>query len=232
VPFANEIISYLEMCQREAMSLQRGMNFDFGRGYSVILMSVRANAPYRDKFQDDGATLIYEGHDAPRSEAIPDPKTVDQPEVTPSGSPTQNRKFFEAVDDYKRSLGPPHQVKVYEKIKQGIWSYNGLFDLVDAWSERIQGRSVFKFKLIAAEGDENRAVRASQDPSKARRLIPTQVKIEVWKRDQGRCVLCGATTGLHFDHVLPFSKGGTSLTASNVQLLCARHNISKGAKLI
>jgi hypothetical protein len=232
VPLANEIISYLEMCQREAMSLQRGMNFDFGRGYSVILMSVRLNAPYRDKFQDDGATLIYEGHDVPRSEAIPDPKAVDQPEYTPSGSPTQNRKFFQAADDYKRGLKPPHQVKVYEKIKQGIWSYNGIFDLVDAWAERAQGRSIFRFKLIAAGGDESRDNRSGQEGAKGRRLIPTQVKVEVWKRDQGRCVLCGATTELHFDHVLPFSKGGTSLTASNVQLLCARHNISKGAKLI
>jgi len=65
-----------------------------------------------------------------------------------------------------------------------------------------------------------------------RRLIPTEVKIEVWRRDNGRCVQCGATDELHFDHVLPYSKGGTSLTAANVQLLCARHNLSKGAKII
>jgi len=70
VPFANEIIPYLEMCQRESMSLQRGMNFYSGRGYSVILMSVRPNAPYRDRFQDDGTTLIYEGHDASRTESV------------------------------------------------------------------------------------------------------------------------------------------------------------------
>jgi len=36
----NEIISYIEMCQRESSSLQRGMNFDLGAGYAVILMSV------------------------------------------------------------------------------------------------------------------------------------------------------------------------------------------------
>jgi HNH endonuclease len=228
---ANEIISYLAMCQRESMSLQRGMNFDFGRGYSVILMSVRRNAPYRDQLQDDGATLIYEGHDAPRSEGLPDPKTVDQPEFTPAGSPTQNRKFYDAAENYQRGLGNPHPVKVYEKIHQGIWSYNGIFQLVDAWRERSQGRSVFKFKLIAVPGSEDSANRPRQDRTEARRLIPTQVKIEVWNRDKGRCVLCGAVDELHFDHVLPFSKGGTSLTADNVQLLCARHNLSKGGKL-
>ena len=45
--------------------------------------------------------------------------------------------------------------------------------------------------------------------------------------DGGRCVVCGATDELHFDHDLPWAKGGTSLVAGNVQLLCARHNISK-----
>ncbi len=220
------------MCQRECMSLQRGMNFDSGRGYSVILMSVRPNAPYRDRLQDEGATLIYEGHDEPRSDRTPDPKAVDQPEFASSGSPTQNRRFFEAAHEYKRGLRPARRVKVYEKIKQGIWSYNGLFSLVDAWSERDHGRSVFKFKLNAVAGDDDSNDRLAHGLAAARRLIPTHVKIEVWKRDKGRCVACGATNELHFDHVLPFSKGGTSLTASNVQLLCARHNLSKGAKLV
>jgi len=214
------------------MSLQRGMNFDYGRGYSVVLMSVRPNAPYRDKFADDGATLIYEGHDAPRCESVPNPKLIDQPEYSPSGSPTQNRRFFDAAQEYKRTSGMPHSVKVYEKIQQGIWSYNGLFHLIDAWREREQGRSVFKFKLVTVEGDEVSGNVSGPEQRQSRRLIPTAVKIEVWNRDKGKCVLCGATDELHFDHVLPFSKGGTSLTAHNVQLLCARHNLSKGAKIV
>jgi len=47
----------------------------------------------------------------------------------------------------------------------------------------------------------------------------------------GKCTKCGASDELHFDHVLPFSNGGTSLTADNVQLLCARHNLQKSAKI-
>lgn len=233
MPLDNEIVSYLEMCGRESMSLQRGMNFDCGgKGYSVILMSVRPNAPYRDRFQDDGATIIYEGHDAPRSETVRDPKTVDQPQFMPSGAPTQNRRFYDAAQQYKSGLRPAQTIKVYEKIKQGIWAYNGLFQLVDAWTEHDAQRSVFKFKLIAIEGETKSAAFAQAGRAENRRLIPTQVKIEVWKRDNGRCVLCGATSELHFDHILPFSKGGSSITASNVQLLCARHNLSKGAKLV
>ncbi len=139
MPFANEIIPYPQMCQRESMSLQRGMNFDIGRGYSVILMSVRPNAPYRDRFQEDGTTLIYEGHDAPRSEAVPNPKTVDQPAFTPSGSRTQNRKFHDAAEKYKRGLSGPHAVRVYEKIHQGIWSDNGLFTWLMRGVKPIRG---------------------------------------------------------------------------------------------
>jgi 5-methylcytosine-specific restriction endonuclease McrA len=37
---------------------------------------------------------------------------------------------------------------------------------------------------------------------------------------------------LHFDHILPFSKGGTSIKAENVQLLCARHNLAESDKII
>lgn len=93
---ANEIISYLEMCQREGVSLQRGMNFGLGGNHSVILMSVRPNAPYEDEIQDNGTVLVYEGHDEPRSSRIADPKRVDQPEHTPSGGLTQNGLFWQA----------------------------------------------------------------------------------------------------------------------------------------
>jgi hypothetical protein len=41
----DNIISYIEMCQREGLSLQAGMNFGAGGNHSVILMSVGSNAP-------------------------------------------------------------------------------------------------------------------------------------------------------------------------------------------
>jgi 5-methylcytosine-specific restriction endonuclease McrA len=59
------------------------------------------------------------------------------------------------------------------------------------------------------------------------RVIPTAVKRAVWKRDRRRCVTCGSTDNLHFDDVIPYSLGGSSLVAENIQLLCARHNLAK-----
>jgi len=214
------------MCQREGVSLQRGMNFGLGGSHSVVLMSLRPNAPYEDELQEGGTVLIYEGHDEARSSRVPDPKRVDQPECSPSGALTQNGLFSRTAQEAKAKLRPPERVRVYEKLRQGIWSYNGVFHLVDAWQQESNGRQVFKFKLVAVEDEEDFSLPVRPDAAR-RRVIPTQVKLEVWKRDGGRCVICGAADELHFDHVVPYSKGGTSLVAENVQLLCARHNIEK-----
>ncbi len=228
---ANEVISYLEMCSREGTSLQRGMNFGLGGDHSVMLMSVRPNAPYRDRLEDNGTTLIYEGHDEPQSAGVPQPKAVDQPYRTAFGTLTQNGRFHEAAQGYKDELRPPERVRVYEKLRQGIWSYNGIFHLVDSWQEDDGTRKACKFKLVAVEGEENLGRPPASHPDR-RRVIPTSVKLAVWRRDGGKCVVCGATDELHFDHDLPYSKGGTSITEENVQLMCARHNLEKGAKII
>jgi len=219
------------MCRREGTSLQAGMNFGLGGNHSVILMSLRRNAPYSDRLEDGGTTLIYEGHDQPKGVSCPNPKVVDQLDRYPSGSLTQNGKFSAAAAAFKGKEHGPERVRVYEKILTGIWSYNGVFHLVDSWRERDALRTVFKFRLIAVEGDEDFEV-PPQPSIQRRRVIPTAVKLAVWKRDEGKCTRCGATDELHFDHDLPWSKGGASITAENVQLLCARHNLEKHDQII
>src|SRR5690606_29048232 len=127
--------------------LQRGMNFRLKGGFSVILMSIRHGAPYADKIEEEGKILIYEGHDIHFKKDGPNPKLVDQPFKNPSGSLTQNGLFYQAAQKYKsnKENGEPELVKVYEKIKPGIWAYNGMFKLIDAWKEIINARKVFKF---------------------------------------------------------------------------------------
>ena len=223
------------MCRREGASLQRGMNFALTRHHSVILMSVRTGAPYRDRLEEDGTVLVYEGHDEPRNRDGLDPKRIDQLERSPRGRPTQNGLFLRAAEEYRSGFREPERVRVYEKLKQGIWSYNGVFHLLDAWREHDGNRNVFRFKLVAVEGEEDSAASitpATQYNLERRRIIPTAVKLEVWARDHGKCVVCGATNELHFDHDLPFSKGGTSVLAANVQLLCARHNLRKHNRIV
>jgi len=158
---------------------------------------------------------------------------VDQQEFLNSGKRTDNGKFYKAAQDYKRGLQGPNLIRAYEKIKPGIWSYNGLFELVDSWKEKVENREVFKFKLIAVEDKiiSDTPITKENTERERRHIVPTHIKLSVWKRDGGKCVKCGASNELHFDHILPFSKGGTSLKEENVQLLCARHNLQKSDKI-
>jgi hypothetical protein len=222
---AGEVISYIEMCQAWSASLQRGMNFRLRPDCSVVLMSRRSNAPYHDRIEEDGRVLIYEGHDAPRR-GHEDPKLSDQPSKTPNGRLSQNGLFEEAARNAKHVIQKPELVAVYEKIQAGIWAFNGIFALTDAWLESDGKRDVFKFRLELTDSEANFEQRASLDLEHTR-LIPASVKLEVWKRDKGCCVICKAKDNLHYDHDLPYSKGGSSLTAANIRLLCARHNLSK-----
>lgn len=218
------------MCDAEnSQALQQGMNFRLNPHYSVILMSQRSNAPYVDKIEQDGITIEYEGHDIPKIPPIQIPKNENQIGRLPSGKLTQNGKFAEAVQKIK-SGSTPELVKVYEKIIPGIWSLKGFFDLVDYKIVHDGRRKVFRFFLKLSDNQSIDSKRIPIELSHTR-LIPSQVKKEVWKRDGGKCVMCGATDNLHFDHDLPFSKGGTSLSIKNVKLLCMKHNLSKSDKI-
>jgi hypothetical protein len=110
-----QVISHSIMCVEEKMSLQRGMNYRTGGNYSIILMSLRPNAPYADRVEENGQVLIYKGHDTSKTIRTPNPKAVDQPMFNPSGSLTQNGQFYEAVLKYKNGKAQVESVKVYER---------------------------------------------------------------------------------------------------------------------
>ncbi len=213
------------MCDSEkTQTMQRGMNFRMKPTYSVILMSQRSNAPYSDKVYKDGVTIEYEGHDVSRKYSE-NPKEQDQPDKLPSGTITQNGYFIKAINEYKENKSKPELVKVYEKVFSGVWSLKGYFDLIDYKIIHDGKRNVFRYILKLSDRKENSNM--GDINIGHTRLIPSEVKREVWKRDQGKCVLCGDSKNLHFDHDLPFSKGGTSLSSNNVKLLCMKHNLQK-----
>jgi hypothetical protein len=227
----DDILSYREMCDAEnVQTLQRGMNFRMSPSYSVILMSQRSNAPYHDRVYDDGVTIEYEGHDTPKRSHDHNPKSEDQPDKLPTGRLTQNGLFLKAVDEFKSEKSAPELVKVYEKLFDGVWSLKGYFDLVDCKIVHDGKRNVYRYILRLSDKGKN-FLSATAAPQEHARLIPSEVKREVWKRDMGKCVMCGDTKNLHFDHDLPFSKGGTSISAKNVRLLCMKHNLQKSSKI-
>jgi 5-methylcytosine-specific restriction endonuclease McrA len=74
------------------------------------------------------------------------------------------------------------------------------------------------------------ALRQEADPAPRREFIPVEVRKAVFDRDGGRCRTCGSNFDIQYDHILPFSMGGSS-TVANMQILCASCNRDKGASL-
>ena len=65
---------------------------------------------------------------------------------------------------------------------------------------------------------------------KERGILTLKLRYQIFKRDNFKCVLCGATAGtakLEIDHIIPTSKGGKTIK-SNLRTLCFKCNRGKG----
>jgi len=62
------------------------------------------------------------------------------------------------------------------------------------------------------------------------RHITQETRNTVWQRCNGKCVECESTSYLEFDHIIPFSKGGSN-SENNIQLLCRACNLSKSDRI-
>ena len=58
------------------------------------------------------------------------------------------------------------------------------------------------------------------------RYVSETTKKIVFTRDGGMCQCCGSSENLEYDHISPYSCGGSS-DVSNIQLLCLKCNRSK-----
>lgn len=72
-----KIISYLELATNEGVQVQKGMNFNIKKYYSIVLMSTLKNAPYVDKLLE-GGIIEYEGHDARKNTEYNKKKLISQ----------------------------------------------------------------------------------------------------------------------------------------------------------
>ena len=62
------------------------------------------------------------------------------------------------------------------------------------------------------------------------RRISQSIQDRVWRRDEGKCAKCGSREKLEFDHIIPFSKGGSN-GYRNIQLLCENCNRTKSNQI-
>lgn len=94
----------------------------------------------------------------------------------------------------------------------------------------IRERLIEAGKITLAEGRITSPVLGKWDQNPDRETIPAWMKEEIRERDDNKCRYCGDTAArLHFDHVFPHSRGG-STSVANLVLACAPCNLSKGAR--
>lgn len=67
---------------------------------------------------------------------------------------------------------------------------------------------------------------------KTKREPSNRLKVQVLMRDGNKCRICGVECSgglhnIHFDHIIPWSKGGET-TFENLQVLCSSCNAAKG----
>lgn len=160
---------------------------------------------------------------------------------------------FEAEPNYDPDLPVPtivkmRQIGVGEKYFDSsvlgdytisFWSYRGSvmsakcepLDSVDDIPVAIESMVLRNERAIEnkrREVESQKRVRAIG--AIRREKLSEAVKLFVWQRDLGKCVKCGVSEKLEFDHIIPLSKGGSD-TERNIQLLCEGCNRSKGAVL-
>ena len=221
----NKIITYDKFRKFAGFQIQQGINLKTATGKNIFLMSVRKDAKYKDQISKHGTTIVYEGHDRRRSSTCKNPDKVDQPRKNKSGALTPNGITEMKALEFKNKKHGPLKIFVFSKIKKGLWNYCGVFNLVDVAYVKVGPRKVFRFtlKLVKFNSKSRTAADLKHD-----RVIPSDIQAFVYNRDKGKCVECGATKNLHFDHILHYSKGGTSKNAENIRILCARHNLTRG----
>jgi hypothetical protein len=159
---------------------------------------------------------------------------VVKPDVIRASGPEVSRVAFDA---------DPEFLALYEELRnlQGRPEWTMKERLKNAMREAIaQRKSMTRRKPArpsAMSIPEEKPVRAPEVPASPPRLnphsryIPLPVRRATLARSGGRCEFvdratgrrCANRFGLHFDHRIPFAKGGPA-TAVNIRQLCPSHN--------
>jgi len=92
------------------------------------------------------------------------------------------------------------------------------------------GICTFLFVYLLISTHRSKIPRSERLKSDDSRYVSSEVRQAVWRRDHGRCVICGSQRKLHYDHIIPFSKGGSN-TEKNIRILCEKCNLRKSDKI-
>lgn len=141
------------------------------------------------------------------------------------------RAYDKAFDDWilRQNIEPI-------KISDTLWVFNNFEYQIQGVYDDDQARL-----LVLEEFDKERRLfeklkmkferNEDSEVTYTRSRIPEHIRVEVWRRDSGKCARCGSREKLEYDHIVPISKGGSN-TARNIELLCEKHNRSKSNNVV
>lgn len=117
--------------------------------------------------------------------------------------------------------------------KAYVRRWRGWRQALRAFIEHVEARDVSA--VVPVEPDvEACALNENDAVAYVPRSINLSLRYAVLRRDSFRCVVCGRSPAntlgveLHVDHIVPWSRGGTS-EMSNLRTLCSLCNLGKGA---
>lgn len=148
----------------------------------------------------------------------------------------------ERFDHFKKHILPLHEERISSKVKelikaQEIARENELKEILkqeilDKENEKIEKEKRRQLKTqVRKELIEEGILSNLNESDVKREPIPQEVLDKVWNRDGGKCVKCGSQEKIEFDHIIPFSKGGSN-TYRNLQILCEQCNRQKSNSLV
>ena len=101
--------------------------------------------------------------------------------------------------------------------RQWWWWQNAFY-----WESGDCGPEDVAALLMMLERDDEQGIGWELDAQVAE-PIPELVKCLVYERDRGRCLACGSSELIQYDHIVPWSMGGEN-EPQNIRLLCAGCN--------
>lgn len=135
-----------------------------------------------------------------------------------------DQEFMELLEKAKRFDGA---IRVSDILKRSLQDY--VTRREPQHSKKLKDCSVTKESRGFTRANSARPNPRGIKPTKRSRYITRAVKQAVRSRDGNRCSFsaagrrCCEKRRLQFDHVLPFSLGGTN-TVDNLRLMCPAHN--------
>ncbi len=128
----------------------------------------------------------------------------------------KNQRF----NHFKKHILPLHEERISTTLKE----INKAQEIVkeNELKEILKQEILDKKKELIEEG----ILSSLNESDLKREPIPQEVLDRVWNRDGGKCVKWGSQEQIEFDHIIPFSKGGSN-TYRNLKILCEQCNREK-----